>query len=89
MPEPAQLKGSVMVDEARAHMYGFQCAGCLGKAIVVQGRQARVRVQHNPRGCPIKEDMQHRHPMLYARDMGYRASVPEVQFEKAEIVELP
>lgn len=88
MPDPGQLKSSVMVDEARAHLYGFQCPGCLGKGVVVQGRQARVRVLHSLHGCPIKEDMQHRHPMLYARNMGYGATVPEVEFTKQEIVEM-
>jgi hypothetical protein len=60
-----------MIDEARAHLYGFQCAGCLGKGIIVHGQQARVRVQHSARGCPIQADVQTRHPLLYARDMGY------------------
>jgi hypothetical protein len=83
----AQTKGAQIL-EASAHLYGFQCAGCLGKGIIIHGRQARVRVNHSPHGCPIKNDMQTRHPMLYARDMGYGTHTPEIQFEKKDIVEM-
>jgi hypothetical protein len=67
---PAQRKGE-MLAEARQWVDRFRgCNGCRGHAIIVMGRQSRVRVNH-VNGCPIRARVNAEHPMLYARDMGY------------------
>jgi hypothetical protein len=67
---PAQRKGE-MLAEARQWTAQFRgCHGCRGHAIIVMGRQSRVRVNHVP-GCHIRARVDLEHPMIYVRDMGY------------------
>jgi hypothetical protein len=68
---PSRQNRGVMIDEARAWIAQFPgCNRCWGKAIIVHGIQPRVRVVHGG-GCPLVIDMNHRHPELYRRNMGY------------------